>query len=115
MAQAIKTFDPITVTESAAQWIDKQLIKRGKGVGIRVSTKESGCTGFKYVLDYVDNPEKTDYVIDQHGVKVFVDTESLAILAGTVLEHKVDGLNSGLDFVNPNVTAQCGCGESFTI
>lgn len=115
MTTEVSIHNPISVTEEAAAWISKQIENRGKGIGIRVGTKASGCTGYKYVLEFVDQLEETDTVIEEHGVKVFVDPKSLLMLSGTVLEYKVEGLNSGLEFVNPNVTAECGCGESFTV
>lgn len=115
MTSDVNIHESITVTEQAANWIRLQLDKRGKGEGIRVGTRPSGCTGYKYVLEFVDQPEDTDILIEEHNVKVFLDPKSWLMLAGTVLEYKTEGLNSGLDFVNPNVTAQCGCGESFTI
>lgn len=111
----VSKYDPITVTETAAEWIRSQLDKRGKGLGIRMGTKPSGCTGYKYILEFVDEPEDTDILIEEHGVRVYIDPKSWLMLAGTVLEYKTEGLNSGLDFVNPNVTAQCGCGESFSV
>ena len=115
MTTEASKYESITVTEPAAEWIQSQLAKRGKGLGIRMGTKPSGCTGYKYILEFVDEPEDTDTVIEEHGVKVFIDPKSFLMLAGTVLEYKTEGLNSGLDFVNPNVTAQCGCGESFSV
>jgi len=115
MTIEVSTHDPITVSEPAAKWIHSQLDNRGKGLGIRVGTKTSGCTGYKYILEFVDEPEDTDHIIEAHGVKVYVDPKSLLMLSGTVLEYKTEGLNSGLEFANPNVTAQCGCGESFTV
>lgn len=105
----------LSVTAEAANWISSQLKKHTTALGIRVGVKESGCTGYKYVLAFENQPADTDHIIEEHGVKVFVDSRSMEILAGTILDYKVDGLNSGLDFVNPNVTAQCGCGESFTV
>lgn len=115
MTIEVSTHKSITVTEQAAEWIQSQLDKRGKGLGIRMGTKTSGCTGYKYVLEFVDQPNDTDIVIEEHGVKVFIDPKSWLMLAGTVLEYKTEGLNSGLDFVNPNIKAQCGCGESFSV
>lgn len=105
----------IWISSEAADWVKGQLDKRGRGEGIRLATKESGCTGYAYVLEFVDTPDEHDEVFEQHGVKMFVDPKSLVLLNGTVLEYKTEGLNSGLEFANPNVTAQCGCGESFTV
>jgi iron-sulfur cluster assembly protein len=94
----------LTITEAAAQHVGSQLAARGKGLGIRVGVKTSGCSGMAYVLEFVD-----------YGVKVFIDPKSLVYLDGTELDFVKDGLNEGLQFRNPNVAGECGCGESFTV
>jgi iron-sulfur cluster assembly protein len=105
----------ISVTEDAANWISGQLHARGKGEGIRLATKTSGCSGYMYIVEFVDIPDDTDSVFNEHGIKVFVDPKSLLYLDGTNLEFKTEGLNSGLSFTNPNSTGECGCGESFAV
>jgi iron-sulfur cluster assembly protein len=105
----------ITVVPKAAHWIKSQLEKRGSGLGIRLGVKPSGCSGFKYVLEYVDTPEEFDQMFEQHGVNIYVDPKSLIALDGMEVQYKVEGVNEGLSFVNPNVTGSCGCGESFAV
>lgn len=105
----------INVTETAARHIGRQLTARGHGVGIRVGVRTSGCSGMAYVLEFVDEPAAEDVVFDAHGVKVIVDPKSLLYLDGTELDFVKEDLNEGLQFRNPNVTAECGCGESFTV
>ncbi len=105
----------ITVSESAAEHVSRQLGKRGKGLGIRVGVRTSGCSGLAYVLEFVDEVADDDQVFEGHGVKVIVDEKSLAYLDGTELDFVKEGLNEGFKFTNPNVSSQCGCGESFNI
>jgi iron-sulfur cluster assembly protein len=105
----------IGVTASAAKHVLGQLEARGKGDGIRIGVRTSGCSGLAYVLEFVDMPEPEDTVFEAHGVRVFVDPKSLVYLDGTVVDFTRDGLNEGLEFKNPNVSAECGCGESFTV
>ncbi|WP_085314711.1 iron-sulfur cluster assembly protein IscA [Derxia lacustris] len=105
----------ITVTEPAARQITKSLVKRGKGVGLRLAVKTSGCSGFAYALEFVDETEPTDLIFENFGVKVVIDPKSLTMLEGTELDFVREGLNEGFKFNNPNVTAACGCGESFAV
>jgi iron-sulfur cluster assembly protein len=105
----------IHVTQTAAHHIGRQLAARGHGVGIRVGVRTSGCSGMAYVLEFVDALAPEDVVFDAHGVKVVVDPKSLVYLDGTELDFVKEDLNEGLQFRNPNVTAECGCGESFTV
>mgnify|MGYP001591136752 CR=1 FL=1 len=105
----------ITLTESAAQHVAAQLQSRGKGEGIRLGVTTSGCSGMAYVLEFVDEPAAEDEVYEGFGVKVFIDPKSLVYLEGTELDFVREGLNEGLQFRNPNVSAECGCGESFTV
>lgn len=105
----------ITMTEAAAGHIKKQLAKRGKGLGIRLGVKTSGCSGMAYVLEFVDEPQVGDQLFEHFGVSLFVDSKSLVYMDGTEMDFIREGLNEGLQFNNPNVASECGCGESFTV
>ncbi len=105
----------VAITEAAAQHIAAQLASRGKGLGIRLGVTTSGCSGMAYVLEFADELQPEDQVFEDHGVKVVIDPKSLVYLEGTELDFVREGLNEGLQFRNPNVTAECGCGESFTV
>ena len=105
----------VTVTEPAALHIQKQISSRGKGIGIRLGVKTSGCSGMAYVLEFVDSTNNEDEVFQQFGVQVIVDKKSLSYLDGTQLDFKKEGLNEGFEFSNPNVAGECGCGESFSV
>ncbi|MDP0589819.1 MAG: iron-sulfur cluster assembly protein IscA [Candidatus Endonucleobacter bathymodioli] len=106
----------ITMTEAAAKHIKKQLSERGKGVGVRLGVRTSGCSGMGYVLEFADAQVKGDMVFcHDEGVKIFVDAESLVYMDGTELDFVKEGLNEGFQFNNPNVASECGCGESFNI
>jgi iron-sulfur cluster assembly protein len=105
----------IIVTESAANRVRSFLENRGKGLGLRLGVKTSGCSGLAYVLEFVDELSEGDEVFEQHGVKVIVDAKSLVYLDGTQLDFVKDGLNEGFEFSNPNVDGECGCGESFSV
>jgi len=105
----------ITLTEKAAQRVEKYLETRGKGIGLKLAVKTTGCSGMAYVLEFVDQLSADDQVFESHGVKILVDPKSLIYIDGTELDFKRDGLNEGFEFHNPNVKDSCGCGESFTI
>ncbi|WP_293393178.1 iron-sulfur cluster assembly accessory protein [Nevskia sp.] len=105
----------IVLTETAANRIQSQLAKRGKGYGLRIGVKKSGCSGYAYVLDYADAPGEADEVFDAYGAKVVVAKEHLSFLDGLTLDFQRDGLNEAFKFKNPNVTGECGCGESFAV
>jgi len=105
----------ITVSESAANRVKAFLMKRGKGVGLRLGVRTTGCSGMAYMLEFVDAIEPTDEVFEERGIKVIVDKKSLIYLDGTQLDFTREGLNEGFKFINPNVKAECGCGESFTV
>lgn len=105
----------ITITEAAARHVQKFLTNRGKGVGIRLGVKPSGCSGMSYVLEFVDELQPEDQVFEGHGVKVIIDPKSLLYLDGTELDFTREGLNEGFRFNNPNVKDACGCGESFNV
>ena len=105
----------ILVTEAAAGHVQRQLDARGHGEGIRIGVKTSGCSGLAYVLEFVDAVQPEDEVFEDFGVKLFVDPKSLVYLDGTIVDFAKEGLNEGLEFRNPNVAGECGCGESFTV
>ena len=105
----------VTLSEPAAKHVANFIAKRGKGVGIRLGVKTSGCSGMAYKLEFVDQTEDEDEVFESHGVKVVIDPKSLAYLDGTELDFVKEGLNEGFKFNNPNVKDQCGCGESFNV
>jgi iron-sulfur cluster assembly protein len=105
----------IRLTESAAQQIQKQLAKRGSGVGLRVGVKKVGCSGFAYTYDYADEVKSGDQVFEDFGTKLVVDEKSLDFLKGSTLDYVRETLKQAFKFVNPNVDATCGCGESFSV
>lgn len=105
----------IQMTEAAAAHVRKSLAKRGKGEGLRLGVRTSGCSGKAYVLEFVDVIQPGEVVFESHGVKLIVDPKSLLFLDGTVLDYTREGLNEGFKFENPNVKGACGCGESFTV
>lgn len=106
--------DVVTVTPEAARHLKRQLEVKG-GNGVRVSVKESGCTGYMYVMEEVDAAAGNDLTVElDNGVRLFVDSGSLGILRGTEIDYAREGVNRSIRFNNPNVTAACGCGESFT-
>lgn len=105
----------VTLTEAAARHVNRYLSRRGKGVGVRLGVKTTGCSGMAYKLEYVDEADENDLVFENHGVKVLVDPKSLAYLDGTELDFVREGLNEGFKFSNPNERDRCGCGESFRV
>jgi iron-sulfur cluster assembly protein len=105
----------VTLTESAAKHVSNYIAKRGKGIGIRLGVKTSGCSGMAYKLEFADTTEPEDQVFESHGLKVLVDPRSLPYIDGTELDYAKEGLNEGFKFNNPNIKDQCGCGESFTV
>ncbi|MFQ5488115.1 MAG: iron-sulfur cluster assembly protein IscA [Gammaproteobacteria bacterium] len=105
----------ITLTAAAAEHVKRFLDQRGKGAGIRLAVKTSGCSGLAYVLEVFDETDPEDVVFEDHDVKVAVDPKSLVYLDGTELDFTREGLNEGFKFNNPNVKDSCGCGESFTV
>ncbi len=105
----------ITLTDVAAERIRNFMASRGKGVGLRLGIKTTGCSGMAYVLEFADDIEDDDTVYEDHGLKVIVDAKSLLYLNGTELDYTREGLNEGFKFNNPNVKDTCGCGESFNI
>lgn len=105
----------ITLTQRAAQHITKYLSHRGKGIGLRLGVRTTGCSGLAYQLEYADDISADDQVFESHGVTILVDPKSFIYLNGTELDFVREGLNEGFRFQNPNVKDECGCGESFRV
>ncbi|MDF5881272.1 iron-sulfur cluster assembly protein IscA [Pseudomonas aeruginosa] len=105
----------ISMTEAAAKHVQRSLEGRGKGEGIRLGVRTTGCSGLACVLEFVDELAAEDLVFESHGVKVIIDPKSLVYLDGTELDFTREGLNEGFKFNNPNVRGECGCGESFNV
>ena len=106
---------PVTLSEPAAKHVANFIAKRGKGLGVRLGVKTSGCSGLAYKLEFADVSLPEDIVFESHGVKVLIDPKSLPYLEGTQLDYTKEGLNEGFKFINPNVKDECGCGESFKV
>ena len=106
---------PVTLTQDAAKHVETFIAKRGKGVGLRVGVRTSGCSGMAYKLEFADAVGPEDMTFESHGVKVIIDAKSLPYVDGTELDYTREGLNEGFKFRNPNVKDQCGCGESFNV
>jgi len=105
----------VTMTERAAQHVAGFLSKRGKGIGLRLGVRTTGCSGMAYKLEYADGVQAEDQTFESHGVTILIDPKSLAYLDGTELDFVRDGLNEGFRFNNPNEKNRCGCGESFNV
>jgi iron-sulfur cluster assembly protein len=105
----------ITLTEAAAGRVKEFLDNRGKGIGLRLGVKTTGCSGMAYVVEFADAVEADDVVFEDHGIKVIINPKSLVYLDGTELDYAREGLNEGFKFNNPNVKDMCGCGESFNV
>ena len=105
----------ISLTEPAAERVRTHLDARGSGIGLRVGIKKTGCNGFAYVINYADEVNDVDVIFEDRGVKIVVDEDSLALIDGTEVDFVKEGLNEAFRFRNPNVTGECGCGESFSV
>lgn len=105
----------VTISERAARQVAKQLEKRGKGLGLRLSVKRAGCSGFAYVVDYADALAEQDQVFEEHGVKVVIDSAQLEYLDGVEIDYAREGISEAFRFNNPKAKGTCGCGESFTV
>jgi len=105
----------ITITKTAAQHVNQHLQKRGKGIGLRLGVKTTGCSGLAYVIEFADKIEEDDKIFEDNGVKLLVNPKSYIYLKGTELDFGKEGLNEGFKFKNPNVKDECGCGESFNV
>ena len=106
---------PVTLTDAAARHETRYMTRRGKGVGVRLGVKTTGCSGLAYKLEYADEIALEDVVFEDNGVKVLVDPKSMAYIDGTQLDFVREGLNEGFKFLNPNERDRCGCGESFRV
>lgn len=105
----------ITLTESAADRVRDYVARRPGAIGLRLGVRKTGCSGFAYVIDYAQDAATEDAVFEERGVKIVVDSGSLAMLDGTEVDFVRDGLNQAFKFRNPNVVDECGCGESFSV
>jgi len=105
----------ITLTERAATRVQEFLKSRGKGVGLRLGVKTSGCSGMAYSLEFADELDEGDLTFESFGITVLVNPQSLPYLDGMELDYAKEGLNEGFKFNNPNVKNTCGCGESFSV
>lgn len=105
----------VTMTASAAERVKSFLDNRGKGFGLRLGIKTTGCSGLAYVLEFVDEPNEDDQVFNVDDVNIIIDGKSLVYLDGIQLDFVKEGLNEGFKFTNPNAKGECGCGESFNV
>ena len=105
----------VTLTDRAAQHVQRYIERRGKGVGLRLGVRTTGCSGLAYKLEFADEVRPEDAAFESNGVKVLIDPKSLAYLEGTELDYVREGLNEGFKFNNPNEKDRCGCGESFNV
>ncbi|MGC3962837.1 MAG: iron-sulfur cluster assembly protein IscA [Rhodocyclaceae bacterium] len=105
----------ITLSESAARHVNKSLLKRGHGIGLRLLVNTSGCSGLAYAIEYADTVRDDDHVFESQGIQVLVDPKSLSFVDGTELDFVREGLNEGFRFNNPHAASHCGCGQSFTV
>ena len=105
----------ISLTQAAAERVKTFLAARGKGIGLRLGVRKTGCSGFAYVVNYADDSAASDVVFEDRGVKVFVDPESLPLIQGTTVDFVKQGLNEAFRFHNPNIKGECGCGGSFSV
>lgn len=105
----------ITMTDAAADRVQSFLQNRGKGIGLRLGVKTTGCSGMAYIVEFADDVQAEDTVFEDHGLKIIIDPKSLVYLDGTELDFCKEGLNEGFQFNNPNEKDRCGCGESFTV
>ena len=105
----------IHLTDTAAQQISRQIEKRGKGLGLRLGVKKSGCTGYAYVIDFQDADPSDETVFEDRGVRIYVPSDSVDFLSGTTVDFRREGISEAFRFDNPNVKAECGCGESFAV
>ena len=105
----------ISLTDSAASRVRNYLNARDDSVGLRLGVTKTGCSGYSYVINYADTVGDSDVVFEDKGVKVVVDADALPLIDGTEVDFVKNGLNEAFSFRNPNISGECGCGESFNI
>ncbi len=105
----------ISLTEPAAKRVTDHLEARGAGIGLRIGVQKTGCNGYAYVVNYADEVNEDDQVFEDRGVTIVVDRQSLELIDGTEVDFIKEGLNEAFKFRNPNVSGECGCGESFNL
>ena len=105
----------ISLTESAANRVRNHLEARGSGVGLRLGVTKTGCSGYAYAINYAEEVAEGDVVFEDKGVTVVVDADALPLIDGTEVDFVKSGLNEAFSFRNPNVSGECGCGESFNV
>ena len=105
----------ITITDKAALKVKQTIAKRGKGLGLKIGVKTTGCSGLAYVLEFVDTALPDDIVVDCSGCNLYIDPKSCAYVQGMIVDYVRNGLNEGFEFKNPNERDRCGCGESFRV
>jgi len=108
----------VNITENAARKIQQNLSRRGRGLGIKVGVRTTGCSGMAYTLEYVDEEQGREHCTahyDINGVRVYIDPKHNPYLTGMTIDYVRQGLNEGFEFVNPNEKDRCGCGESFRV
>lgn len=105
----------ITVSIDAANRVKQSIAKRGRGIGLRLGVKTSGCSGLAYKIEFIDEAKPDDIIFETNEIKIFVDPKSLQYIDGMMLDYTREGLQEGFKFVNPNVKDECGCGKSFTV
>lgn len=105
----------ISLTDAAAERVRNYLDNRSDTLGLRLGVTKTGCSGYSYVINYAEDVAETDVVFEDKGVKVVVDGEALSLLDGTEVDFVKNGLNEAFSFRNPNVSGECGCGESFNV
>ena len=105
----------LTLTDIASEKIKSQLERRGRGLGIRVGVKTTGCSGLAYVMEFVDKLEEHDVVFEDKGAKVIIDNKSIVYFEELTIDYQKRGLNEGFEFINSAEKDRCGCGESFTV
>ncbi|MFK7966452.1 MAG: iron-sulfur cluster assembly protein IscA [Burkholderiaceae bacterium] len=105
----------VTLTDAAAEHVNRYLDKRGKGIGLRLGVRTTGCSGLAYKLEFADEANPEDKHFESQGIQLFIDPKSMPYIDGTELDFGKEGLNEGFKFRNPNVKSECGCGESFNV
>jgi iron-sulfur cluster assembly protein len=105
----------LSITQAAADRVHDYLERRGSAVGLRVGVKKTGCNGYAYIINYADTVDESDVIFEDRGIKLIVDSDSLVLIDGTEVDFIKEGLNEAFRFRNPNVSGECGCGESFSV